>query len=68
VVFEYMSVRKDRDAFEFVPVADYTVDLAAGTVTERPLEQGFSPRAPSPASPVHEGVKPGSYAPADPLC
>jgi len=66
VVFEYMSVRKDRGRFEFVPVAEYTVDLAAGTVVERVLDPAVSVRAASPVSPVHAGVRPGSYAPAGP--
>jgi hypothetical protein len=66
VVFEYLSVRKDRGRFEFVPVAEYTVDLRDGTVVERLLDPSVSVRAASPASPVHAGVKPGSYAPAGP--
>ena len=65
-VFEYMSVRKDRGQFEFVPVAEYTVDLEAGTVTERALDPSVSVRAASPVSPVHPGLKPGSYVPAGP--
>jgi hypothetical protein len=64
VVFEYMSVRKDRDRFAFVPVAEYTVDLRAETVAERVLDASFSTRAASTVSPVHAGLKPGSYAPA----
>lgn len=64
VVFEYMSVRKDRDRFESVPIAEYTVDLEAGTVTERVLDSSVSVRGASPVSPVHAGIKPGSYAPA----
>jgi hypothetical protein len=66
VVFEYMSVRKDRGRFEFVPVAEYTMDLGPGTVVERVLDPSVSVRAASPVSPVHAGVRPGSYAPAGP--
>jgi hypothetical protein len=66
VIFEYMSVRKDRGRFESVPVAEYTVDVAAGTVAERVLDPSISVRAASPVSPVHAGVRPGSYAPAGP--
>jgi hypothetical protein len=66
VLFEYMSVRKDWSQFEFVPVAEYTVDLRVGTVVERVLDPSVSVRAASPVSPVHAGVKPGSYAPAGP--
>ena len=63
-VFEYMSMRKDRDRFEFLPIAEYTVDLGAGTVAERVLDATVSARSASPVSPVHEGARPGSYAPA----
>jgi hypothetical protein len=65
-VFEYMSVRKDRGRFEFVPVAEYTVDLEADTVTERALDSSVSVRTASPVSPVHPGLKPGSYVPGGP--
>ncbi len=64
VVFEYMSMRKDRGCFEFLPIAEYVVDLRAGTVTERVLDPTASARAASPVSPVHAGARPGSYAPA----
>lgn len=64
VVFEYMSMRKDRGRFEFLPIAEYSVDLGAGTVTERVLDLSVSARSASPVSPVHAGAKPGSYAPA----
>jgi hypothetical protein len=64
VVFEYMSMRKDRGRFEFLPIAEYTVDLDAGTVAERVIDPSVSARAASPVSPVHAGSKPGSYAPA----
>jgi len=67
VVFEYMSMRKDRGRFEFLPVAEYTVDVAAGTVAERVLDPAVSTRAASPVSPVHAGARPGSYAPARPV-
>lgn len=63
VVFEYYSVAKRADRFEWRHVADYRADPAAGTVEERILEQGFSPHAAHAVSPVHEGVTPGSYAP-----
>jgi hypothetical protein len=64
VVFEYISVRKDRGRFEFVPVAEFTADVRAATVTERVLDPSISARAASPVSPVHAGLAPGSYAPA----
>jgi hypothetical protein len=64
VVFEYMSMRKDRGRFEFLPIAEYTVNLEAGTVAERVIDPSVSARAASPVSPVHAGARPGSYAPA----
>ena len=63
VVFEYHSVSKQVDRFEWRHVADYRVDPATGTVKEHILELGFSPHAAHAVSPVHEGVTPGSYAP-----
>ncbi len=59
-----MSMRKDRGRFEFLPIAEYMVDLEAGTVSERVIDPSVSARAASPVSPVHAGSKPGSYAPA----
>ena len=61
--FEYMSVSKHETGFEFVPVAQYRVDVAAETVDEQMLDESFSVRAAHPVSPVHEGVRPGSYVP-----
>jgi hypothetical protein len=63
VVFEYVSMNKDEDRFGERLVAEYTFDPASGRVAERVLDSGFSARAASPVSPVHEGVTPGSYAP-----
>jgi hypothetical protein len=59
--FEYVSIRKATDKFEFVPVTEYTVDAAAETIEERVLDESFSVRAAHKDSPVHEGVRPGSY-------
>jgi hypothetical protein len=64
VVFEYISIRKDRGRFEFLPIAEFSVDLGAGTVTERVLDPSVSARSASPVSPVHAGLRPGTYAPA----
>jgi hypothetical protein len=61
--FEYLSICKTDDRFEFVAVAEYTVDPAAGTVDERILSDAVSVRAAHAASPVFEGARPGSYAP-----
>lgn len=64
VVFEYVSITKEGDRFGERVIAEYVVEPRAGTVEERLLDASVSVRAPSAVSPVHEGVKPGSYAPA----
>ena len=61
--FDYISIKKADDRFEFVTVATYTVDVAAGTIDENLFDPSFSVRATLSGSPVHEGVKPGSYVP-----
>jgi hypothetical protein len=61
--FDYVAIKKAGDRFEFVTVATYTVDAAAGTIDERLFDPSFSVRATLSGSPVHEGVKPGSYVP-----
>jgi hypothetical protein len=61
--FEYVSIQKGQVDFEFIPVAEYVVDVEARTVNERVLNATFSVRSPISISPVHEGVRPGSYVP-----
>lgn len=61
--FEYVTIRKRDDAFEFVTVAEYVVDVEAGTISEHAIDETFSVRAPLSVSPVHEGTRPGSYVP-----
>ncbi len=61
--FDYVAIRKGNDGFEFVTVAVYAVDVRAGTITERVVEEDFSVRATLSGSPVHEGTRPGSYVP-----
>jgi len=63
LLFEYVSVVKRSDCFEFVPVAEYIVDTARGAVDERVLDKSVSTRAAASGSPVHEGSRPGSYVP-----
>lgn len=65
IIFEYSSVRKSSRCFEFIAVVEYAVDIDRGSVEERLLEESFSPRQTSSASPVHEGAYPGTYAPAN---
>lgn len=61
--FEYVTIKKSSAGFEFVPVAEYAVDVGAGTIVERSLDENFSVRAALSVSPVHEGARPGSYVP-----
>ena len=63
LVFEYVSVRKNADAFEFAPAAEFTVDPRLTEVVERAIDETVSVRAGTKHSPIHEGVRPGSYAP-----
>jgi hypothetical protein len=63
--FEYVSICKSDDRFEFVTVAEYTVDLAARTVRERTVSDVVSVRAAHTVSPVYEGARPGSYMPLE---
>lgn len=64
LVFEYVSLKKDPDKFVFAPVAEYVVDLVSKTVVEKILDPSVSPRAAHAVSPVHEGLRPGTYAPS----
>lgn len=63
LIFEYISIKKEADHFVFVPVAEYWVDPHALTVVERVLDPSISVRSPHAVSPVHEGARPGTYAP-----
>lgn len=65
LVFEYVSIGKAERGFEHVPVAEFVVDVTAGTVTERVLNAAVSVRAAHAVSPVHEGLRPGTYAPME---
>ena len=53
----------ETGGFDFAPVAEYVVDVKAATIVERSLNEEFSVRKPISASPVREGVRPGSYVP-----
>ncbi|HEX8027871.1 MAG TPA: hypothetical protein VF491_05390 [Vicinamibacterales bacterium] len=62
-VFEHVTVAKNADGFELRPAAEFTVDVAANTVTDVTLDPTRSVRAPVKGSPLHEGTRPGSYVP-----
>jgi hypothetical protein len=63
LVFEYKSITKGDAMFELIPVAEFHVDPRSSTVREAVLDARTSVRAASEHSPIHEGVRPGSYAP-----
>ena len=63
LVFEWVNVAKHADRFAFVPVAEYRVDVRRGTVEDTIVSDVVSVKAPAAASPIHEGVRPGSYVP-----
>ena len=62
LVFEYIFINKTETSFEYVTAAEYIVDPATDQVTENVLNQ-VSVYAAHDASPLHEGARPGSYAP-----
>jgi hypothetical protein len=66
VVFEWVGVAMRPAAFEFVPAAEFTVDVNAATVVETALGNEVAVRDIPSFSPVHEGRRPGSYAPLKP--
>lgn len=61
--FEYVSICKAEDRFDFVTIAEYTVDPAAATIEERIINEIVSVRAAHALSPIQEGARPGTYAP-----
>jgi hypothetical protein len=63
LVFEWVHVATTDKRFAHVPIAEYTVDLSSSSVTVSVLSDTVSVHAVAGASPVHEGVTPGSYAP-----
>lgn len=63
LVFEWVGVVPRENEFAYIPVAEFTVDPAARTVTEVVVSDVTSVRAVPGSSPVHEGARPGSYAP-----
>jgi hypothetical protein len=67
LVFEYVSLVKAPSCFEFVPVAEYAVDLRDNSVRCTELSPGLSVHAAHAGSPLHEGAAPGSYVPLEPV-
>jgi hypothetical protein len=65
LTFEYVSIRKELRRFEFIPVAEFVVDARRGSIEERILDRSVLVRAAHAVSPVHEGTRPGTYAPLE---
>lgn len=63
LVFEYVSLAKTPSCFEFVPVAEYAVDLANNAVRRTVLREEASVHSAHAGSPLQEGATPGSYVP-----
>jgi hypothetical protein len=63
LVFEYVVIEKHSSVFASRPVAEYVVDPRSGSVEELVIDPSVSIRTPHAASPVHEGIRPGTYAP-----
>ena len=63
LLFEHVRVVARQDRFDLVPAAEFTVDVAAGTVKEVTLDPSLPVREPIAGSPLHESARPGSYAP-----
>lgn len=61
LVFQYLSLRKASHRFEAKLVAEYIVDCRENTVVEHSSEGETCIRRADSASPLHEGVRPGSY-------
>jgi hypothetical protein len=66
LVFEYVSLVKAPSRFEFVPAAEYAVDLRDNSVRRTVLRPELSVHAAHARSPLHEGAAPGSYLPLEP--
>jgi hypothetical protein len=63
VIFEWVSVGKRSDRFEFTAVAQFRVDVRTSHVEETALSDVVSVRTPHAHSPVHEAAGPGTYVP-----
>ena len=66
LIFQYVSVLKRQDRFDFHPVAEYVVDVARAAVSERVLDPSISVSAAAATSRIHEAARPGTYAPLRP--
>ena len=63
LVFEWVKVEPRADRFEYLSAAEFVIDPGITRVTETVLDPTISVREVPGVSPVHEGARPGSYAP-----
>lgn len=63
--FEYVSIESGHSRrFDLVPVAEFLVDPVTGAIEQHSLDDRSQVLWGVPGSPVYEGARPGSYAPA----
>jgi hypothetical protein len=62
-MFQVVSVVPRPDKFEFVPTAEYRVNVAAEVVEETRVDDADSTADGRTTFALYEGVRPGSYAP-----
>jgi hypothetical protein len=62
--FEYISICKTRDKWEFRPVLRFFVDLTTGQIVRQVLDPEFNAGQPALYSPVRESLRPGGFEPA----
>lgn len=63
LVFQYLSIVKEPERFTFVPVAEFSVDVQNGRLTERRLSSDADVlRSARPGSPLRPAFRPGTYA------
>jgi hypothetical protein len=63
LIFEWVNVVTEGGRFSFVPVAEFAVNLETQAIVESTLSDVTTVYGVPGFSPVHEGVRPGSYAP-----
>lgn len=63
LIFEWVGIATEGGRFEYVPVAEFAVDVDGHTVVESTLSDRVTVHGVAAFSPVHEGARPGSYAP-----
>jgi hypothetical protein len=65
LVYEYYILRPKADdtGVEHLLISEFRVDVAAQSVEEKIIRPEYSTKATIAMSPIHEGARPGSYAP-----